>query len=234
MNKIEDFILERINTYDKAQVWNGRAIDEITQEEIDCYKTDFKLIDKLVAELDLTFNDKFCNTHILYRRNQLDKWTPYLVKEMHPQDAHNGMVICQHIGKNLKMNNHKNLYVRKGEFKSISELDLMQMYKWHKTNEGEYKDKFLYVFKNELGRIKIGQAKSVEQRNQSIKIQAGISIEILNIIESSAKYENRLHKIFKHKKYAGEWFNLFESELNWLCCLNVYNIDSEIKKINNL
>jgi dsDNA-specific endonuclease/ATPase MutS2 len=113
----------------------------------------------------------------------------------------------------------------------ISYKDLTDNYNFRLPNLFDYKDKYLYIFKNEIGKIKIGQAVDVEKRLKAIKMQAGLEIQLINKIKGFADYEKKLHKLFKDKKYIGEWFDLNETEISWLSELNKNNIEKEYNYI---
>jgi len=225
----EEFLNERIKIWDETKKYIDTYLEEGTDNLVDYYGPDYDRAEKLILDIDKKYEGLFDNTFVLCRRNNLDRWTPYKISKLNLIDVFNGYVEALHLGRNFKENNHRRLSIRKVKFKSVSEDELKDMFGWHKTKDENRKEKFLYIFKNELGRIKIGQAISVEQRNHNIKIQAGISIEILNMIEESARHEKTLHRIFKSKKYAGEWFDLNDKDILWLKGLNKVNIDSEIK-----
>jgi hypothetical protein len=230
----EDYIKERMSIFDKAQVFQESLIDEDTGEKVDFYKTDYKKADAILEKLDLKYKYSFVDKYILYRRSELDKWIPYVIRKLSSRDSHNMQLTCQHIGRNMTLNSHKILFIRRGFFKQTSEEEIKELFGWHTTNINDKSERYLYIFKNELGRIKIGQAKSVDQRNFNIKIQAGIEISILNTIEGASRYEYPLHKIFKGQKYAGEWFVLDDSQIQWLCSLNKINIEYEVEYLYKL
>lgn len=63
---------------------------------------------------------------------------------------------------------------------------------------------------------KIGYTRrSVEERIKEFKTGNSNDIEIVSVFESKwgTKIEAYLHRIFKHKKISGEWFNLSENDV---------------------
>lgn len=78
---------------------------------------------------------------------------------------------------------------------------------------------------------KIGRAKSVDNRLRQIKLQLPFEIELLHTIEASdcIAAEGALHRIFRRHRTNGEWFTLFDSDVDWLCSisdfLDIYSQD---------
>lgn len=75
-------------------------------------------------------------------------------------------------------------------------------------------EKYLYIFKNNFGNVKIGVSKNIQQRKKALETQSGF--EITDIYTSNTKYpseqayklEAQLHKYFNVYKVKGEWFNV--------------------------
>lgn len=229
----EEYLKERIRIWDETKVFAETYIDEYSGELVDYYKNDYDKAEKIINDLDEKYLGVFDNTFILHKTNELNKWTPYVISKIALVDAHNGCVIAKHLGKNFRENNHRRLFLRKGIFKSVSESEMNEMFGWYKKNDKKYETRFLYIFKNEIGRIKIGQATNVEQRIGAIIKQSGIDIIVLNKIPNSAKYEKILHKLFSDNRHSGEWFTLNGSQVNWLCSLNEINIEFEVNYVLN-
>lgn len=77
--------------------------------------------------------------------------------------------------------------------------------------------KYTYIAKCQ-NLYKIGKTNNVQKRLKTFQI-GNPFIEIVRIIDGG-HYEARLHKIYKHKRVSGEWFNITENEVN----INIENI----------
>lgn len=231
--RIEDYIKERSRAYDLAAVDGEIYEDYDTGEIIQGKITDYEKLEYITKNIDKKYSDIFKNSYVLYKKHELDKWVVFLLKKIDYIDAHQAVFTLQKIGKNFKLYTHKTQSFRKGEYKSATEDEIKEMFGWHNRYEKTYEDKYLYIFKNELNRIKIGQAVNPEQRLINIKSQAGLEIELINKVNNSAKYESVLHKIFKKCNYMYEWFICNEEQESWLRELNEINIEAEINYIIN-
>ena len=84
------------------------------------------------------------------------------------------------------------------------------------------KAKSVYAIMNpENNRIKIGIAYNVKTRLISLESGAGCKLEIINNthpILFAEQAERDTHKLFKDKRYFGEWFNITREEAN--DCIN--------------
>jgi hypothetical protein len=98
----------------------------------------------------------------------------------------------------------------------ITEKELVDNFKKKWTADYSIQDKHLYILKNEVGRIKIGQAINVNKRLKCILAQSGIKVEIIRIVERGAIFERPLLNLFKSKNFHGEWFDLNTEEINFL------------------
>lgn len=95
----------------------------------------------------------------------------------------------------------------------ISEKDMLKLSGWKPSNKVSFDKRYLYVLKNELGRYKIGVATNVDKRVKSLSISSGGKIEIILIFKAKGNFENYLHKLYKEKRYLGEWFILNEDDI---------------------
>lgn len=231
----EQYLHERIHMYDnsEAQVFEEQYIDCDTGQVFDKYRTDYEKVDYLISRLDEKYRDSFKGEYILHKVHDKNKWTVYKIDELLPFDLHNGQIQVQHIGANFKENNYKRLFIRKGTYKSVTKDEIIDMYGWHDPKNKRYETKYLYIVKNELGRVKIGQATNVEQRVSAMAMSSGVELELIKKIENSAKYEKVLHKHFSNVKYVGEWYNLSEDDIAWLKNLNAISIEIEMDYIKN-
>jgi hypothetical protein len=228
--KLEEYINERIKIFDSEDACSSKEqyIDAETGKIIDHYITDYSKVEDLINGLDKKYCDAYNDEYLLYKTHEKSKWSVYKIDSIELQDFHMGKILVQQVGKNFRKNKYKYLYFRRGIIKSTTKDEIMNMFEWHETNNYEYDDKYLYIFKNELGRIKIGQAINVKNRATSIEMSSGVKITILNMIKNSAKYEKKLHKYFDKYKHMGEWFKLEKKYIKWLCSLNEINIEIEI------
>jgi hypothetical protein len=163
--------------------------------------------------------DKFVNI-----KNRNKKAINYKVIEVKPEYYPGGCSIlfyCKKVNKNMTIDSVLRkflLYYIPHEF--ITEKELLRNLKKKWTSDFSIVDKKLYILKNEVGRIKIGQAINVDNRLKTILAQSGISVEVLRVVENGAIYERHLLKLFKDKNYHCEWFNLNEDDVNFLLNTN--------------
>lgn len=76
---------------------------------------------------------------------------------------------------------------------------------------------FVYLIKSaDTGLYKIGVAKNVPNRLQTIKRQSGEHLEVIRIFQAQDKYlyEGRMHRFFEDKRKSGEWFDLSQQDLD--------------------
>jgi hypothetical protein len=106
-------------------------------------------------------------------------------------------------------------------FEDFYNRDELELIIGHQRKNFVYKDKYLYFFISELGRIKIGQAINVEERRKGIENQSGMKIDVLKKIKNAAQYEKILHKRFKKYKMIGEWFERNNELTNFIESLNL-------------
>lgn len=227
--KFEEYIQERLHQWDISLIEGETVIDANTNEIITFYKSDESAAIERIAEIDRLYLNSFEGQYILHKKLEQDDWIVYKTIKIDAYDPHNGSLLVKHVGKNFKEHKHKSLFFRRGLFKSVTKDEIIQLKGWHLPASDGYRPKDLYIFKNEIGRIKIGQAINVNQRIEAITMQSGIDIAILNIIKERASFECVLHGIFKNKRFKGEWFNLSSKETKWLQQLTEDNIDYEVE-----
>lgn len=230
-NKIAfaEYLEERKRIWEQTMKITGKAIDADTEEIIDLTLNDWEKASEIISILDEDYRGIFEGCYFLWKKHEMDKWSVFKLNKIYYHDSHNIQLVSIRVGKNFKEYNNKDLFARKGYYKSTNESEICSMFGWHRPKVFSYSKKHLYIFKSELGRIKIGQAINVEQRMESISSQAGIRIEILNSIYGAAKYENVLHKIFYKERFIGEWFILSDIQIKWLCELNHININTLVE-----
>lgn len=68
---------------------------------------------------------------------------------------------------------------------------------------------------------KIGRAISVRPRISQLQTGCPFRIELVHVIPAARpkNLERGFHAMFDHKRYMGEWFQLGDSEVAWICSL---------------
>jgi hypothetical protein len=128
---------------------------------------------------------------------------------------------CNKVNKNLTLDKTiKKFTLSCTPHTFITEKDLIHRFKKKWTVDYSVIDKQLYILRNEVGRIKIGQAIDVSKRIKCILAQSGIYIDIIRFVEKGAIYEKHFLSLFKDKKFHGEWFNLTDEEIEFLLKTN--------------
>lgn len=97
-----------------------------------------------------------------------------------------------------------------------SELKLL----YNQTNDIKHRSSlftYVYVIKcNKTGLHKIGRSINPDYREKTIRSE---NLEVSQVFISPMTHpskEKDLHKYFKEKRIRGEWFNLLESDLNFI------------------
>lgn len=75
--------------------------------------------------------------------------------------------------------------------------------------------KYLYIFKDEVGRHKIGVTKNVPSRKKGLEQASGLCLDTVYfkyLGSVATKYEKRLHDHYKDYNTSGEWFNFSKKE----------------------
>jgi hypothetical protein len=74
---------------------------------------------------------------------------------------------------------------------------------------------YIYLIKEENGRIKIGYSNDVESRLNSLKSSSPYDMEILYSarIPTAREVEATLHRLFGNKRKRGEWFDLDDRDV---------------------
>ena len=85
---------------------------------------------------------------------------------------------------------------------------------------------FVYIIKSQIG-YKIGSSRQIHNRTRIFEVKLSIDWEFLKIfkLKNYSKIERKLHKMFKHLRTNGEWFNLSNEDLK--------NIESYIEILNS-
>lgn len=69
------------------------------------------------------------------------------------------------------------------------------------------------------GRYKIGWSKDVKARMAELYTGCPFELEVLNVIEAEREAEGWLHARFKQHRVTGEWFELPQGAVDFLCSL---------------
>ena len=164
-------------------------------------------------------------SYVSYRFDKLNKPKYYRIESL--DDASHGWIKLRQIKKHWVFSDRvvsKKGSSYGGKFKSMSKEEILENEGWHERKDFKYQDKYLYIFRSEIGRIKIGQAINVEERRKAIEMQSGMKILVVNMLENCAKYESILHKKYQHYRHIGEWFNLDVFQVNELSKINNQSI----------
>lgn len=204
------------------------CIDEETGEVVfvPCGRINKSLLNdkmmELFREVRSEYIDKFvCKTISgLINKNQI-----YLVRDIVYGDYYGSTAlffILLSVRKDFKYGTmEKTIVFPSKRLDVISRDVLINELKWREPNTYVYTDKYLYILKNEIGRIKIGQAIDVDKRLYALKQAAGMETEVLRKIENAAYLECRLHRHFNHCRYIGEWFNMTNDEIEWVMTIDI-------------
>ena len=83
-----------------------------------------------------------------------------------------------------------------------------------------YRDGYVYVVKSLTDRAhyKIGRTRDLQRRAKTFNVKLPFDVELICLIKTEDMYklESELHGKFYRKRANGEWFNLTETDLNWL------------------
>jgi hypothetical protein len=84
-------------------------------------------------------------------------------------------------------------------------------------NEAGNKKGFCYIAKDDSGFYKIGSTLNLDKRERALRCG---NVNLLLICSYCGydyiKLESSLHKLFKAKRIAGEWFDLSENDLSFI------------------
>ena len=91
---------------------------------------------------------------------------------------------------------------------------------------------YVYITQAENGRVKIGIAKDVIKRHQTIEACSPLYVYLLHHFEAKFPWhvERMLHAFFERFRHHGEWFDLSDAQTKWLCSLSDDDYD-EIKRL---
>jgi len=88
-----------------------------------------------------------------------------------------------------------------------------------KNDEGVLEKGFVYFIKEDYaGRIKIGKTKDINQRLDTFNVKLPFNVTLIHVIESNNYHytEKLFHILFQLKRVNGEWFELNDSDVNWI------------------
>ena len=82
-------------------------------------------------------------------------------------------------------------------------------------------NRFVYIVQASNGRIKIGISNNPDERFEYLAAMSPLTISLLHFFETSHAwhFEWRLHYFFDGDRHHGEWFDLLENQVEWLCSL---------------
>lgn len=98
----------------------------------------------------------------------------------------------------------------------LSRQEIINQLGWREPSMFNFDDKCLYIIKNEIGRIKIGQAIDIDARIKQLRTSSGMDLVLLRKIQNAAWLEVVLHRHFKKERYIGEWFNLSQEQIDFV------------------
>jgi len=88
--------------------------------------------------------------------------------------------------------------------------------KLKKRKKRDVKDNYTYVmFDKNTGYYKIGQSTQPKIRERTLQSEKP-TIEMYLCVKSSKEKESELHSKFREKRIRGEWFDLNESDLDYI------------------
>ena len=72
----------------------------------------------------------------------------------------------------------------------------------------------VYVMKNELGLVKIGNSKNPKMRQKQLCAASGFSVEIEHVFETDKAWaiEHAAHGLLAERRKVGEWFDISVSD----------------------
>lgn len=77
---------------------------------------------------------------------------------------------------------------------------------------------FIYFIREQYGSTKIGKTINIKRRLGNINLLVPYSLELIFVIKSDNvhKLEGELHRKYNHLRIKGEWFNLSDSDLDFI------------------
>lgn len=226
-----------INEYLKLSndLWN-----DCYDEYIDVYDEENKEVISIGQNFNhKTYNEKLnvlydeyltptINKYVLWKRNDHDK--PSVYRIVGYSNLNNHIEVYLHsLQRNFKSGNTTKKYINRGQFKLSTIENIKRIKGWHESNLFDYHEKYLYVFKNSINRVKIGQAINVEHRMKAIMMMGGIELICINKIPNAARFETLLHQKYKEHRLFGEWFNLTNDQINYLENISLDDLNNEFK-----
>ena len=228
MDRLEIYCKERISLYEKCYYMYEDYIDELTGSVVRVglpkYGFDDDLINKLIVPLDADFKKEIVGMYVKCKSGRLLKTTYYRVLDM----AVGGVGVFPTFRlMRMRRNFIDDVPITKvisSGYEIISKIDISKQEGWIENKRTLFKNKNLYIFRNEIGRIKIGISENIDQRVKAISAASGMKIEVLRIINFNGNLEWQLHKHFKSKRYIGEWFDLDQDDIDFLLKSDLENI----------
>jgi hypothetical protein len=208
-NKRRDVISK---CYNKYEDFIDEETSEIVSIGIEKYGLDDDKLDLLIKPIDIEFRNFIVGKYLMYQSENKMRTIFYQVEDMSAKS--NVFGVDFKINKLNRNFNKKYASVKcLDRFYSIVDKNyIIKETGWREKSGSQYCNKNLYIFKNEIGRVKIGISENIEERRKSIQAVSGMNIEVLRIINFNANLERQLHKHFANKRYIGEWFDLEEND----------------------
>lgn len=97
--------------------------------------------------------------------------------------------------------------------------DIEQTGQLEKNDEVVLEKGFVYFIKEDYaGRIKIGKTKDINQRLDTFNVKLPFNVTLIHVVESNNYHytEKLFHILFQLKRVNGEWFELNDSDVNWI------------------
>lgn len=88
----------------------------------------------------------------------------------------------------------------------------------------ESKIGYVYLFSHSSGLTKIGYSSNPRNREKTLQAEDP-RVHMLAVRAGSQSLESRLHTIYSHKRFRGEWFDLTDNDISWLFMLVGFSVD---------
>jgi hypothetical protein len=96
-------------------------------------------------------------------------------------------------------------------------IDKISSGSWPRNKQDSYRTGSVYLVRNDHnGMVKVGRSLNVEKRLKTLQTSNPFPLTLILTIltNDSPQVESNLHKIFRHKRVYGEWFNLSDQDID--------------------
>ena len=96
-------------------------------------------------------------------------------------------------------------------------IDKISSDNWTSNKSKSLRAGSVYLVRNDNnGMIKIGRSRAVEKRLKTLQTSNPFPLSLILTISTNnaPQVESNLHKIFRHKRVYGEWFNLSDQDID--------------------